>query len=128
MRKKRSGIIFVLFIAVCVVVGFAIALARDNRHAEVSLLGSEYMTVEYGTEFVDPGVDARSVGNSFGTFKKPPKVEVSGQVDTQTLGDYVLEYTATVRDKSVSVRRMVSVVDTTPPVIELKHTEGYETD
>ena len=128
MRKKRSGIIFVLFIAVCVVVGFAIALARDNRHAEVSLLGSEYMTVEYGTEFVDPGVDARSVGNSFGTFKKPPKVEVSGQVDTQTLGDYVLEYTATVRDKSVSVRHMVSVVDTTPPVIELKHTEGYETD
>ena len=40
----------------------------------------------------------------------------------------MLEYTATVRDKSVSVRRMVSVVDTTPPVIELKHTEGYETD
>ena len=75
MRKKRSGIIFVLFIAVCVVVGFAIALARDNRHAEVSLLGSEYMTVEYGTEFEDPGVVAKSVGNSFGTFKTQSECE-----------------------------------------------------
>ncbi len=128
MRSKRSGIIFVLFIAACVMVGFAIALARDNRHAEISLKGSEYMTVEYGTEYVDPGVDARSVGNSFGTFKKPPKVEITGQVDTRTLGDYVLEYTATVREKSVSVRRVVSVVDTTPPVIELKHAEGYQVD
>ena len=128
MRRKRSGIIFVLLIAACVMVGFAIALARDNRHAEISLLGSEYMTVEYGTEFVDPGVEAKSVGNSFGTFRRSPKVEVTGQVDTQTLGDYVLVYTATVRDKSASVKRVVSVVDTTPPVIELKHTEGYETD
>ena len=128
MRRKRSGVLFVLFIAACAAVAFAIALARDDRHAEISLLGSEYMTVEYGTEFEDPGVVAKSVGNSFGTFKRSPKVEITGQVDTRTLGDYVLEYTATVRDKSASVSRRVSVVDTTPPVIELKHTEGYETD
>ena len=89
MRRKRSGIIFVLLIAACVTVGFAIALARDNRHAEISLLGSEMMTVEYGTEFVDPGVEAKSVGNSFGTFRRSPKVEITGQVDTQTLGEYL---------------------------------------
>ena len=119
MRRKRSGALFILFIAACAAVAFAIALARDDRHAEISLLGSEYMTVEYGTEFEDPGVVAKSVGNSFGTFKRSPKVEITGQVDTRTLGDYVLEYTATVRDKSASVSRRVSVVDTTPPVIEL---------
>ena len=128
MKRKRSGATIILLTVLCVLIGLAVAIARDNRHAEISLVGDQYMTVEYGTEFVDPGVEAKSVGRSFGTFKKAPKVTVTGEVDTGSLGEYVLEYTTTVNKTIASVSRTVSVVDTTPPVIELVHKEGYETD
>ena len=77
---------------------------RLNEPAEV--------TVEYNGTFVNPGVTATDPDY-------PVTVTMTGAVDTNTLGDYTLTYTASNGFLSSSITRTVHVVDTKPPVITL---------
>ena len=76
----------------------------------VTLNGSASMTVEAFTSFVDPGATAHDDRGAL-------PVTVTGTVDVNVPGDYVLTYTATNGYKTVSVTRTVRVRDTTAPVI-----------
>jgi len=102
-----------------------VILLIDGRTVRFYMYGDEKLTVEYGTEFEDPGVYAVTTGILFGEGKTPLAVQTLGAVDTHRLGSYVLRYTARYAFSEYSTERLVTVVDTTPPVIELKHTEGY---
>lgn len=70
------------------------------------------VTVEYRGTFVDPGVTATDPDY-------PVTVTRTGTVDTNTLGDYPLTYTASNGFLTSSVTRIVHVVDTKAPVITL---------
>ena len=70
------------------------------------------VTVEYGGTFVDPGVTATDPDY-------PVTVTRTGTVDTGTLGDYTLTYTASNGFLTSSITRTVHVVDSKPPVITL---------
>ena len=78
----------------------------------LALNGAAEMTVEYNTAFVDPGVTASDPDY-------PVTITRTGSVDTLTLGNYRLTYTASNGFVSTSVTRLVHVVDTIAPAITL---------
>ena len=82
----------------------------------LSLIGNSSMSVEGATSFSDPGATASDPEDGNLTSS----VQVSGTVDLQTVGPYLLTYSVT--DSSgieVNATRTVNVVDTTAPVITL---------
>ena len=106
----------------------AALLLLDGRTVRFYRNGEEEMSIEYGTAYEEPGVYAVTTGRLFGEGKRQLPVEVAGTVDSTKLGTHVLRYTASWLFSDYSIERRVNVVDTTPPVIELRHTEGYAPD
>jgi hypothetical protein len=76
----------------------------------LTLTGSATMNVEAFTSFTDPGYSAH---DDLG----PVPVTVTGTVDVNTPGIYVLTYTATNFYDTMQVTRTVTVADTTAPAI-----------
>ena len=86
----------------------------DNTPPTITLAGANPMTVECHGTFVDPGASAAD--NCPGAVP----VSVSGAVDVNAVGSYVLTYSATDANSNVAtVTRTVNVVDTTKPVVTL---------
>jgi hypothetical protein len=79
----------------------------------LTLKGSNPMTVEVGDPFVDPGATATDA--DFGDISA--YIEVTGTVDANVVGAYVLTYSVSNWYATSTVTRTVNVVDTTPPVI-----------
>lgn len=122
---KKLKIVLLVLAAYLIVIA-AVAFFVDARHAEIKLLGQEEITLEYGEGYIDPGVEACLNGRIFGPGEYHGAISVSGEVDSLKLGDYTMSYTAAFLGREVSVSRLVHVVDTTAPVIELQHKEGYK--
>ncbi len=127
--KKKHGLAVALIItAVCLIIAAAALLFIDGRHVRFYLKDDSTIKQEYGEEFKDPGVWAVSNGRLFGEGKRHLKLETAGEVDTEKLGQYTLQYKVRYMGREVSTERIVEVVDTTAPVITLNYTEGYEPD
>lgn len=124
-KKHGSGLVVTLAVLGWLLLTALVILLIDGRTVRFTMYGDEKLTVEYGSVFTDPGVSAVTTGNLFGDGKTPLEVQTFGTVDTHRLGSYVLRYTARYAFREYETERLVTVADTTPPVIELKHTEGY---
>lgn len=87
----------------------------DTIPPTIMLNGANPMTVECHTAFVDPGATATDgcAGNLTGA------IMVTGSVNPNVVGTYLLTYSVSDGSNSTSVIRTVNVVDTTPPVIIL---------
>jgi sugar lactone lactonase YvrE len=87
----------------------------DQTPPVIALLGDNPMQVSHGGSFNDPGATVSD------NFESGLTTHVSGSVNTNAVGDYVLTYD--VSDSSgnaaISITRTVQVVDTTPPSISL---------
>jgi hypothetical protein len=82
----------------------------DDTPPTITLFGNNPIVIEVGTDFVDPG----AVADGDETIFK------SGFVNSYSLGSYTITYTATDKDGNVGkMSRTVSVVDSTPPKINL---------
>lgn len=125
-KKKIKLKTVLLILAAYLVLIAAVGFFVDARHAEIRLLGQAEVQIEYGTAYSDPGAEACLNGRIFGVGRYPGAITVSGEVDSKALGSYELIYTASFLGKEDSVSRTVHVVDTTAPVIELMHTDGYK--
>ena len=93
----------------------------DTSPPTLTLTGGVELTLEGGTDYQEQGATAND--NVDGQVD----VSISGTVDTMTLGIYTLTYTAS--DKAgnqASVKRIISVVDTTPPILTLNGDEQIE--
>lgn len=100
--------------------GTAAARVSDNAFAvQVTLNGEPQITVEYGTSFQDPGAKAQISGTVLLTQPQPLEVTVTGQVDTDTIGTYVVRYETQFENLHDVATRTVQVVDTQAPVITL---------
>lgn len=95
----------------------------------ITLVGRAIMKHEQYTDFVDPGY---SVADADGNPLDASSVEVSGFFDTNAPGVYELLYTF-YDDNGIPadpVKRVVEVLDTTPPTVtllgdaEIEHTQG----
>jgi hypothetical protein len=87
----------------------------DTVAPSIVLLGANPMTVECHTPFVDPGATASDgcAGDLTGD------IIVTGSVNSNVVGSYVITYEVSDGSHTVSVDRTVNVVDTTAPVITL---------
>lgn len=87
----------------------------DTAAPTLALNGANPMTVECHTSFNDPGATASDVcaGDLTGA------ITVSGNVNSNAVGTYVVTYSVTDGSHSASVTRTVKVVDTATPTITL---------
>jgi hypothetical protein len=90
----------------------------DTSSPTIVLNGANPMTVECHSSFTDPGATASDAcaGNLTGS------IVVTGSVNPNVVGTYVLTYSVSDGGHRVSTTRTVKVVDTTAPVITLN---GY---
>ena len=58
--------------------------------------------------------------------KRHLDIRTKGKVDTDTVGSYQIDYEVDSLFGRFSTRRVVHVVDTQAPTIELLHVEGYK--
>ncbi|MDD7541901.1 MAG: polysaccharide deacetylase family protein [Mobiluncus porci] len=82
-------------------------LVVDTTAPELTLKGNAEVTINAGSDFTDPGCSA--VDNLDGDLSQ--KIKTNGQIDTLTVGDYVLNYE--VKDGSgntATAKRTVKVV------------------
>src|SRR5205823_2797149 len=88
----------------------------DTTKPVLALLGAEPMTVECHTLFTDPGATASDACAGDLTSL----IHVTGAVDANTVGNYMLTYSVTdPSGNTSSLTRTVNVVDTTKPVLAL---------
>lgn len=87
----------------------------DSLPPVITLNGESEMKIELNTAFTDPGATARDVASG------NRDVQVSGEVDTATVGTYTLTYTATdaIGNIATATRAVNVVEDATAPVITL---------
>jgi len=98
-------------------------IVQDTAGPELTLNGANPMYVECHTSFEDPGATAWDECEQANVA-----VEVSGSVNVNTVGTYILTYTA--RDGSNNesqVQRTVIVQDTIPPEMVVSGPEPAET-
>lgn len=127
-RKKRSSswkwILGVLVLLVLLMAVAGVLLFGCNRFSlSVQLAGDAEINLEYGNSYIEPGASVVFRGTRFlqeGISPQSAAVEISGKVDPDTLGKYVLTYSAQFLWWSAEAERTVRVVDSEKPVITLE--------
>jgi len=114
-RRRRRRLIRNIIIA-CAAAALAAALACIYFFVKpsFSLKGGDAVECEINEAYEDAGYEA-----SFFGIDVSKRVEVTGEVDSSTLGTYPLEYKLNFHGKDYTLTRNVTVVDSTPPEIAL---------
>ena len=130
--KKRNGNDTVrnyLIIAALVIAAILIFVFGINKwKIDFKLIGESSVISECGEPYKDQGADAEVTGSILSFVHHPISVKVSTErVNIHEPGTYTVTYSAKFMWLSASATRDVVIVDTTPPVIELKHIDDYYT-
>ena len=136
MVARWRNLLLVLFLLVAVVLaGCAEEPAQQTpvptesvrkAVAQIQLNGEESVTVEYGDSWDDTGATATGYYEDAPEEKTELTVDTKGEVDLTKLGSYTLTYSAKYEGTTAEVSRIVTVVDTQAPVIQLTtDPDGY---
>ena len=130
-RKRRSTHTLrnvLIAAAVFLAAAFVFSFGINKWQIHFKLNGEKEVTNECGTPYRDEGADAEVTGSILGFIHHPVNVEVSTEhVNIHEPGTYTVTYTAKFMWITATDSRTVHIVDTTPPVIELKHIDDYYT-
>jgi len=109
--KKRKLLYAVIFVEVILIL---LTIVLYNPFFKITLIGNQVVKVPVGTEYVDKGVKARY-------FKEDltEQVKKKGEVNTNVIGEYEIEYLVAKGNKVKKVFRKVIVADLTSPDIIL---------
>lgn len=145
--KKPNIFLRILFIfllvlfLLCAAAGIFL-FAVNKWYVQVNIRGDDTVRLEYPEPYEDAGADAVFTGTLFDLpafddwisrhFDIPdlntrPEVTVRSDVDTDSLGSYMVSYEASAYGKTGTAHRVVIVQDTTPPEISLKTIEDHYT-
>ena len=93
---------------------------NDTIAPEIDLLGANPLTIEFGSDYIEPGYE---------TLDNSGSVSVSvdtSVLDTNVIGSYTIIYTATdPSENETIVSRIVNVVDSTSPTITIVGNNPY---
>ena len=119
-QGKARFIAAVCMAAVVICIAAAGIIFRLNKFKiEFSEPSGQVDTVEWGTEYTPLDVKAYLKGKIFCKSGKEVEITKSGEVDTSSLGEYKVFWSASAAGAESSGVRTVKVVDTTPPEISL---------
>lgn len=84
----------------------------------ISLNGDKYIELKVGSSYEEPGATAKL--NSLFS-KKNIEVLISGKVNSQKIGKYIITYKASKNNFETEVIRVINVVDKSKPEIKVKN-------
>ena len=130
-----------LLILVLLAASAGIFLFVINKwYVQVTIRGEDTIRLEYQEPYTDPGADAVFTGTLFDLpafdrwssryhdfVETSPEVTVTSDVDTDSLGTYLVSYKAEAYGRTGTAHRCVIVEDTIPPEISLKTIEDHYT-
>lgn len=122
MATKRFWITLcaVVLALASLVIGIWLLLTSNNEYSlRIALSGMRELTVEFGSDYIEPGATAVFSGTLFHKEGTSVPVTVEGVVDTTKLGSFQIKYTATYKGHVGTSYRRIHVVDTEAPVIKL---------
>lgn len=122
IRIKWRGILWIAVLTILAAsASWYVFFGWNGLHLTLEFFGDEKMTLEYGEPYLEPGYQAVLKGNHFLRDGLPVKAayDVTGQVDTQTVGKYTVKYQAKFCGLRAEDERTVRVIDTVCPVIVL---------
>ena len=128
-RRHRHPVRNTLIVLLLLIIGSCIFLFGVNKwRIDFRLIGEPTVVSECGTPYQDEGAEAEVTGSILDFIHHPIPVTVSTEsVNIHEPGKYTVTYTAKYLWMSATNTRTVEIVDTTPPVIELKHIDDYYT-
>ena len=125
-RKKRSPwkwvLVVMLLLAVAMAAAGGLLFGYNQFDLTMQLAGEQEINLEYGNVYAEPGASAVLRGTRFwrdGITPEDASVQISGEVNPNKLGKYLLTYSADFLWWSATAERIVRVVDTEKPVITL---------
>lgn len=103
-----------------VVISMWIILAANSACSlQITLSGMRELTVEFGSDYRDPGATAVFSGTLLHKGETKVPVVAESVVDTTKLGTYLVKYTAKHKGYTGTSYRRVRIIDTEAPVIKL---------
>ena len=136
MKKVLLILVLILLFLCGLTAGGCYYIWNENEFTlDLTLQGQQEMTLEYGSEFADPGANALFFGTMLCKDPAAVTVSVEGSVDTGKVGTYTLTYSAShiadyrivSKELSATVQRTVHIVDTQAPSITLETVPGHFT-
>ncbi len=115
--KKIIRILLICVAVLMSVTVVAAAVRQWGKPLAITLNGKQDLYLEYGQTYEEAGAFAEF--SKKGVSYEGP-VDISGEVDAQTLGSYLIKYTVRDNGRVYTNYRRVHVVDTEVPVITLK--------
>lgn len=114
---KKKLLLTVLIILLSVLILFLSWFIFINKRIYLELNGNEIETIEVFSTYEEQGVKAY-YKNILSNGIELDNVKISGQVDTTTIGEYVINYEVNYNGKKNNVSRIVKVIDNDNPTIE----------
>ena len=145
VNKKPNIFLRILLTLVLILTLLAVAagiflFVINKWYVQIHVLGEDTVHVEYQEPYTDAGAEAVFTGTLFDLpafdawsskyydfVDSAPEVTVKSDVDTQSLGTYLVSYEAEAYGKTGTAHRCVIVEDTTPPEIHLETIEDHYT-
>ena len=124
---KNSGEVWLVILAVILPIvllstaAYLLLFGYNHFFLELELWGEEQITLEYGEHYQEPGCRVLLRGTEFwqSGWELDRPVQISGSVQEQRLGKYVLDYSTEFLGLHAAAARIVRVVDTVCPQITL---------
>ena len=116
-KKKKIILITTISVLLCILATIG-AVWKFNKYSLVLSVTDKVITLEYGEDKI-PEITALCKGSLIHRKGTPVKAEMKGNVDLSKLGDYEVIFTAKYKEMKLSEKRIIKIVDTTPPEITL---------
>lgn len=102
------------FDVVCFVLSLCAFFALQSISPKIKIKGKDLVQLEYGTEYKEKGATASYFNEDISN-----QIKTKGEVNTDKVGTYTIEYSVEVGNYHVKKDRTIEVVDRTKPVIQL---------
>ena len=116
-KKKKIILITTISVLLCILAAIG-TVWKFNKYSLVLSVPEDVITIEYGVDKL-PEITALCKGSLINRKGTPVKTTMNGDVDLTKLGDYEVTFTSKYKDLTLSEKRTIKVVDTTPPEIKL---------
>ena len=121
MREKYVVIItfFILVLLAAFTASF-LHIRKSNKETlellnnNLYLNGENYVTIEYGSDYIDEGFTSTILKN-----QSPLDVKIDNNIDIDNIGEYTIKYTVKYKNQTKTLTRTIKIIDTVAPTIKV---------